>query len=412
MGPPMETPSDVDARVEEFVRGTDLGWVADALVAQRDEILQHWLEAARRQPFHKGHPQTAIADHIPRLLDALAALMHRAAPRWVDADAPMDDEAVLLAAQSHAAARIQQGLKAADVVTEFRLLRQEIGLALQNSLVDSAPLTDVLGAQLLVHDALDGAMSICLAALTRQLEELREDVLATTVHDIRQPVSGIKGNHQLALRALASMDLGETQAATAIRRAEAETDRMVALLDTLAEASRLALGRLEIRCEEVSLSEIVAACVQRMDPRAAARVNLQLATDDAGSWDRHLLDRLAANLIDNALKYSPPERSVGVVVQPNCDGVQLCVSDHGIGLTSDEVGVLFQRYRRATGPVEQGIQGLGLGLYLCRGIAEAHGGRIWAESPGLGSGSTFHVLLPRMSPLTAPPADEAKSVSP
>lgn len=407
----MESQTDVDARIERFVRGTDLGWVADALVARRDEILRRWVDAAERQPFHSGHPERAVADHIPRLFDALVALMRRAAPRWIEPDAPMEDEAVLLAAQSHAAERMRQGLQAADVVTEFRLLRQEIGSALQKELADAAPLSDVLGAELLVHDALDGAMTLGLAALTQQLEEMREDVLATTVHDIRQPVSGIKGNHQLALRALARLNLSDTAAAAAIRRADAETDRMVGLVDTLAEASRLALGRLEIQAEEVRLSDVIKACVERMEPHNAARVCLDPSENDTGLWDSHLLDRLVSNLLDNALKYAPAETPVEVVIRADGRSVHLSVRDRGIGLSSDEAAGLFQRYRRARSPVEQGIPGLGLGLYLCRGIVEAHGGRIWADSPGQNKGSTFHVTLPRSPALVAAPQEEENSIN-
>lgn len=75
--------------------------------------------------------------------------------------------------------------------------------------------------------------------------------------------------------------------------------------------------------------------------------------------------------------------------------MELRVTDQGIGLTAEELPLLFRRYGRAPGAFAQGVPGLGLGLYLCRAIIERHGGRIWAVSPGRGQGTTIHVLLPR-----------------
>jgi signal transduction histidine kinase len=109
-----------------------------------------------------------------------------------------------------------------DIVTEFRLLRQEIGRALRLHLPRGAPIEDAAGAELLIHDALDGAISLALAGLTRQIEELREEFLATIVHDLRQPIATIKGHHQLALLQLARADSEVSRATDLLRRAAAD----------------------------------------------------------------------------------------------------------------------------------------------------------------------------------------------
>src|SRR5205807_1166502 len=103
-------------------------------------------------------------------------------------------------AQDHARARFEQGLQPTDVVTEFRLLRQEIGHALWAHLRDTVPASDVVGTELLVHDALDGAITLALHALTAHIEEVREDFLATTIHDTLQPLATIKGFLQFIAR--------------------------------------------------------------------------------------------------------------------------------------------------------------------------------------------------------------------
>jgi len=391
---------DVAGRVESFARGSDLGEVARILAQRRDEIVGRWIEAASTQTFHQGRRQRVLADHIPQLFDALVALLQRSAPRWAEHRPPLDDPAVLRAARDHARTRFEKGLQAADIVAEFRLLRQEIGRALRLHLASDVPTGDVVGAELLVHDALDGATSLALSALSRQLEEMRDEVLATTVHDIQQPMSTIKANHQLALRALGRPEPDVTRAIDTIHRAEAELDRMVTLLDALANASRLALGRLELHPAPTNLVQLLRGAVERLDPDTAARVKVDVPgeVNATGEWDTALLERVLANLLSNAMKYSPPETPIDASVWSEGGAVHLAVRDRGIGLAPNELERLFLRYARARGAVQQGTQGLGLGLYLSKGIIEAHGGRIWAESPGRGQGTTLHVLLPRPAP--------------
>jgi signal transduction histidine kinase len=391
---------DVAGRVESFARGSDLGEVARILAQRRDEIVGRWVEVTSRQAFHQGRRQRVLADHIPQLFDALVALLQRSAARSTEHGPPLDDPAVLRAARDHARTRFEQGLQAADIVAEFRLLRQEIGRALRLHLPSDVPTGDVIGAELLVHDALDGAISLALSALSRQVEEMRDEVLATTVHDIQQPMTTIKANQQLALRALGGPQPDVARAIDTIRRAEAEMNRMVALLGGLADASRLALGRLELHRAPTNLVELLRNAAGRLDPDTAARVKLDLTCDinAIGEWDPAFVERVLANLLSNAIKYSPPGMPVDAIVWNEGEAVHLAVRDRGMGLAPDELERLFQRYARSRGAVQQGTQGLGLGLYLSKRIIEAHGGRIWAESPGRNQGTTLHVLLPRSAP--------------
>jgi len=395
-----ESHADVEGRVEHITRGADLGEVAGALARRRDEILGRWLEATSAQPFHVGRPKTGVSDHVPHLLDALVVVLHRVAPRWATAGAPLVDEAVLTAAQAHARVRFEQGLAPANIVTEFRLLRQEIGRALRDDLDDDMSVGDAIGAELLIHDALDGAITLALEALTSRVEEVRDEFLATTIHDIRQPITGIKGNVQLARRRLAGPDPDVRNVDDLLRRAELQTDRLLQIVATLADASRLALGRLEPHPVPTGLTTLVRAAVDQITPEAAARIHLDIPsnTDAIGLWDGDLIARVVENLLSNALKYSPPERPIEVSIREDDASVDLVVRDRGIGLTASELDMLFLRYGRTPAAAERGIEGAGLGLYLSRGIVEAHGGTIRAESDGPGHGSTFLVHLPRRTP--------------
>src|SRR5687768_12821552 len=159
------------ARADRYARDADLGAVAAVLRTQRDDLLGRWLAAAERQPFHAGHSTTAVADHIPRLFDAMVGLLSRAAPPAADPGAPLDDPALLDAARSHALERIGQGLCTADVVQEFRLLRQEIGRALRLHLPAASSQSDAVAAELLVHDALDGAVFVAISTISAHAAE-------------------------------------------------------------------------------------------------------------------------------------------------------------------------------------------------------------------------------------------------
>lgn len=392
----MEPPAEVGTRVERFTRGTDLGWVANLLADRRDEILGRWLEVTSKQTFHQGRSPLAIGDDIPRLFDALVRLLGRAAPREVDPEPPLGDPAVLEAAQAHAHTRFQQGLHAAQVVTEFRLLRQEIGRALRLHLTEAAPTGDVVGAELLVHDALDGAIALALAAMASHVDEVRDELLAGTVHDVQQPLTAIKGNLQLALRGLGRLGADAQGVREAVDRAHAETDRMSDLVATLSDASRLVLGRLEPRLAEVDLRALVADTVARCGEIAAGRIRVTAPPRQSltGRWDAAMLERVVGNLVSNALKYSPPDTAVEIVCGRGTDDVRLAVHDHGMGLTENELRRLFHRYSRGQRAIESGVPGLGLGLYLSRGIVEAHGGRIWAESAGRDLGTSIYLVLP------------------
>jgi len=392
---PLERTTGVEARVERFAKGTNLGWVAEALSARRADILERWLDAAARQPFHHSRRELAIGEHVPALFDAVVALLRRAAPRWVDAPAPLDDPAVLDAAQAHARSRVEQGLRPTDVVVEFRLLRQEIGRALRLELDDAIPARDVVGAELLLHDAFDGAMTLALAALTHHVDAARQEFLGTTVHEIGQPLTAVKAAVQIAAR---SLERGEAETAReALARAEAGAEQMRVLLGRLGDLARLGLGRYALHPVDVNLVDAVASVVGRLEPTAAARVRIETAGEDPiGHWDRVAIEQVVGNLVSNAPKYSEAPAPVDVVIQAEPAAVQLTVQDRGIGLAAEEVAGLFRRYGRARSAVEREIGGLGLGLYIVRGIVEAYGGRVWAESPGPRRGTSVSLLLPRM----------------
>lgn len=397
-----EASGDIDRRVTAVAGGADLTKVTEALDAGRSQILGRWLEAAARQPFHRERPDGAVADHIPRLFDAVVELLGRGpADDAVGSDptAPLDDPAIIEAATAHAQVRFEQGLGPVAVVTEFRLLRQEIARALGAMLDQDARPIDVVGGIAVVGDALDGAATVGLTTLSDRIETLREAFLATTLHDVRQPITLVEGSLHLADRWLAGPTTDQDRLREAVTDALTATSELVAMIDTLSDASRVAMGALDADLEPASLEAIVRASLEAMGATARNRVELRIAEGPhlIGLWDTHLLHRLVANVVGNALKYSGPSGVVRVSVGPEgSDMALLVVSDEGLGMSDEELATVFDRFVRADRARKNNIPGLGLGLYACRGIVTAHGGTIEVHSPGHDMGTTVEVRLPLM----------------
>lgn len=388
---------EVDQRVTAVAHGADLSAVADALRRSRETLLARWLEVTARQPFHRDRPDGAVADHIPALLDAIVALLARSAAPDEATDAPLDDPAIVAAATAHARVRFEQGLDPAAIVTEFRLLRQEIGRALARLLDDREPATDIVASLALVGDALDGAATVGLTSLSASIETIRESFLATTVHDIRQPITLVEGSLHLADRWLGAEPVDIDRLREVVGDALSATSELVAMIDTLSDASRVAMGELEPDPEPASLEDVVRESIAAFGELARDRVTLDVPAGRhlIGLWDVRLLHRLVANLVGNALKYSAPDGTVAVVVEPGAQrSARFVVRDTGIGMSADELVGVFERFVRTDRARASGAPGLGLGLYACRGIVLAHGGTIDLRSDGAGHGTTVTVELP------------------
>lgn len=385
-------------RVARLTRGADLAPVAEVLRTRNDEIMERWLTIARQQPFHRLRPDRAVTDHLPHLLEGVVDLLERTARPEAEPGAPLDDARVNEAASQHSFMRFEQGLGAADIVTEFRLLRHEISRVLRLYLDESESPADVVAAELIVNDALDGATAMSMNALSDKVEEVRAEFLASTLHDASQLVGTARLSVEMAQRALEQPAPNLARASNALHRAIGALDRMTLLLRRLADASRLALGSLELRHEDTGLGVVVQRVIDDLDPDAARRIRLTDRDDEGGLWDAGALEQVAANLINNALKFSPPGSPIEIDISGDPSEVLMVVRDHGSGLPPDDFERIFQRFTRSREAQGGDVAGQGLGLYLCRGIVDAHGGRIWVESDGEGRGCTFRVRLPRRPP--------------
>ncbi len=256
---------------------------------------------------------------------------------------------------------------------------------------------DLALVQLLADQAavvLESRALIDEAALVQAQEEaarLKEDFVSAAAHDLKTPLTTLLGQAQI-LELRFSRDPALAQHQPAVSRIAREARRLSALVEDLLDASRVEEGRLDVRREPIDLAEVVRHVAER--GRAGQdRIVVDLGEPLPGAFDRRRIEQLADNLIENALKYSHEDSPVEISAWRDGDAVHLTVRDHGIGIPPRDLTNVFDRFRRASNVDARRYSGIGLGLYICRGIAEEHGGRIWAEST-VGQGSTFHVRLP------------------
>ena len=258
---------------------------------------------------------------------------------------------------------------------------------------DDAALTRLLADQAAV--ILESRTLIDEAARVTAREEatrLKDDFLSAAAHDLKTPLTTLRGQTQLMLRK-ADRDPEAPADRVGLARLEAASERLGTLVEELLDASRIDQAQLALRTERLDLAEL-AREVSGWDRPSANPV--EFGSDGVtlvGLFDRVRMTQVLENLIENAIKYSPAGTAVGVRTWREGDEARIAVSDHGIGISADDVPHVFERFRRGANVDDRRFAGMGLGLYIVAGIVAQHRGRIWVES-ALGAGSTFHVAVP------------------
>jgi len=235
----------------------------------------------------------------------------------------------------------------------------------------------------------------------RTFEADAKDVfLADVIHELKTPLAAAKAQAQLALH-----QLGEKRAdagtARALRLISQQIDRLNRLVGDLLEASRLESGKLELQPVEFDLTALLEEMRLRMQP-LSDRHPIQIQAPDTLPLvaDRDRIEQVLANLLSNAIRYSPEGGAIQLRAEQKGNEVRVIIKDHGLGIPQGQQQLVFERFGRAHGTA---FGGLGLGLAISKGIVDAHGGRIWVESDGVpGKGSVFHLELPLHPPVNGP----------
>ncbi|MEX2645893.1 MAG: ATP-binding protein [Gaiellaceae bacterium] len=234
-----------------------------------------------------------------------------------------------------------------------------------------------------------------MAASLESSERRRRELLSDVAHELRTPLATIEGY----LEGIEAGVVVATQETLRLLRSEAA--RLRRLADDLAKVSRAEERQLDLRPAPVKPAALVEAAALAAEPRYAAK-GVALGANAEGHLpeievDLDRIGEVLANLLENALRHTPPGGRVDVSVSRRGDEVEIAVSDTGEGLEREHLERVFERFYRADPARSRARGGSGIGLAIARAIVEAHGGRIRAESEGPGRGARFLVTLPAAS---------------
>ena len=222
----------------------------------------------------------------------------------------------------------------------------------------------------------------------------KDEFLATLAHELRNPLTPIR-NAVHILKRKYGPQFPDTPLLAMVQR---QVDHLVRLVDDLLEVSRISRGKVDLRKENVDVSDFLRHALESCQPlieNKSHRVTVNVADEPLRVFgDSVRLAQIAANIINNAAKYTPPGGRIEIDAARAGDEVVLRVRDNGVGISADMMPRVFDLFAQTDGQIRLSEGGLGIGLALVRSLVEIHGGRVEARSAGVGRGSEFIVSLP------------------
>jgi signal transduction histidine kinase len=369
--------------------------LAQFILDDMETILREWEAfAATNLPAATSMNSLALRDHAQQILEAVAKDLSTPQSREAQHEkslgrAPKLSEAPETAAQTHALLRARSGFDINQLVAEYRALRASVLRLWSDACQPDVPQADDM---IRFNEAIDQAIGESIEFFSRQVDQARNLLLGMLGHDMRSPLQTIQATAAY-LSALNASD-SVSKAASRLIRSGA---RMQAFLDDLLDFNRTRLGLgINIAPTNIDLAEIFGDELAQI--RAAHpdhQLDFQVRGDCKGVWDGHRLQQVLSNLVLNAIKYGAPDAPVKVALSGDQTEVRFDVRNSG---TAIEPAVLEQIFA----PLKRGREhenswasqgSLGLGLYIAREIAVAHGGQIEARSDN--AETVFTVRLPR-----------------
>ncbi len=226
----------------------------------------------------------------------------------------------------------------------------------------------------------------------KDLSQLKTRFMSTATHEIRTPLASIQGYTEIIQDDMSNLTEKQLQYFKVILR---NVHRLSVLTDDLLDLQRLEEGKLTIDIEQVNLNELLLDVMNEFTPILIDKnQTIQCSCLDASlNIDRLRVTQVIVNLLSNASKFSPEGSHIQIDATENEDAVLIQVSDTGVGISQEDIPKLFKPFPGIL--VKGNVSGTGLGLNISKGIVDLHGGEIWAESEGIGKGTTFAFSLPK-----------------
>ena len=249
-----------------------------------------------------------------------------------------------------------------------------------------------------------------------QLDELKDNFISSVSHELRTPLTAIKGSAEILLDDRNAPEEVVIEFLTIIN---VESDRLTRLINDVLDLARYEAGQEIWNDAPNSMSDIVESAVAGIQSLAIQKflnVSVDLDPDLSNVWcDQDKINQVLTNLLSNAIKFTPEHGEIGILIKEastsgdtrNGRIVEIKVSDNGVGIPTDELDEIFQKFKQVSDAPSDVRKGTGLGLPICKEIVGHYGGKIWAESE-LGKGSVFTFILPiDQVAVESPPADAA-----
>lgn len=224
-------------------------------------------------------------------------------------------------------------------------------------------------------------------------EAIQRDFVSVVAHELRSPLSAIKGFARTLL--LRSDSLSPEKRTQYLALINEQSDRLARLVNDLTEVSRIDTGRVKLEPTQTDVPALVKKLVDEFRTKWSDRDITVHSDDDAppAFADPHRVEEILINLIENAMKYTPVGAPVDIEIRRDGDELAVSVRDHGAGISPEDAARVFEKFTRLGGEASDGVQGSGLGLYIVKGLVDAHDGRVWVEQAN-GSGARFTFTLP------------------
>ncbi|MGG1684445.1 two-component system histidine kinase PnpS [Pseudalkalibacillus sp. NRS-1564] len=262
----------------------------------------------------------------------------------------------------------------------------EVGIEIRHFDVSGAPILDqdnkLKGVVLVFHDITE----------LKKLEQMRKDFVANVSHELKTPVTSLKGFAETLLDGAMENKAFRTRFLTIILN---ESDRLQSLIQDLLDLSKMEQKHFSLNWQVVDLKEVIDDCLLMTQSKAEKKgieVNVQYEGNLHIKGDTNRLKQVFLNLIANSITYTPEEGKITISVQESSDIVQFIISDNGIGIRKEELPRIFERFYRVDRARSRNSGGTGLGLAIVKHLVEAHHGRIDVKSE-LGDGTTFVITL-------------------
>ena len=230
----------------------------------------------------------------------------------------------------------------------------------------------------------------------KRLDAAKSEFVSIASHQLRTPLTAIKGYISLVLEG--TYGAIEKKLQRPLKNVYDSNQRLIRLVNDLLSLSRMESGKMELTIEETDLEKMIQSVLDELKIKAEQK-NLKLVLKEPSQplvpvfVDSEKIRNAILNLVDNSIRYTEKGNITVSTAQKN-NKLLLTVQDTGAGMTKEELGKLFESFSRGRAGVKFSTEGAGLGLYIAKQFVQMHKGKIWAESPGRGQGSTFHIELP------------------